>query len=460
MTPNSTRPIAVLFLFAFLTSASYVLTSALGVSWYLGRVGASALPVVLAASAVAVVFVSSLTYAAISSVRTRRCLVICWSLMLVVSIILSLRLQTSGHSVYLLGLLYVLGEIRGCLNTVFLTTLATDQFNNSSSKRPYAMVAAGAPSAGIVVGLMMGYDPSHFSDVRFIQVIAGLDAAVLLLALFLPRSHTSTDNRAAPANANSASDEKDSGPVIEQSDVYRFRFSLAMLLVMETAVLTLIGFQWKYAVSEYLHENETAMIAYFAMYYAATDILILSFQLAVAGRMLDRFGIGVALVGYPLLLACTGAVALFTQLIWSWFVLMTLTRGLDVVRRSLHDPSLSAAFALFHAKTRRKVIVFVKGVCKPTAEVITSILLLLYADGLGFQRFTIYWWCLLIPWIIAAWTVSRIYRSYHPSLGNASDEKCRNFNHNNTAAQEYREQEHHEQSKQLGQRPHLNDSQR
>ena len=394
--------------FTFLTSASYVLTSAIGVSLYLSRVGASALPVVLAASAVAVVIVSSLTYATIQSATIKKRLIACWSILLAASIALSILIQTSNHSVYWLGLLYVLGEVRGCLNTVFLTSLSTDYFAQSDSKRPYALVAAGAPAAGILTGLLLGYEASAIGDIGFLRMIALLDLAVLMVVPLLPKprlsdadSEQQVEQEAKPESAESK---------IRHEQLSRFRMHLTSLLVIKTAVLTLIGFQWKFAVSQYLHENETAMIAYFAAFYAITDVLILLSQLLVAGRLLDRFGIGIALIGYPCIMSVIGVIALSTEAIWPWFILMTLARGMDVYRRSMHDPALSAAFALFRQDVRRRMIVLIKGVFKPIAEVIAALVLLLFADGSGFDQFTIFWLLLLVPWLVSATRVSRTYR--------------------------------------------------
>ncbi len=398
----STHKIGVLFGFAFLTSAAYVLSSAIGMSLYLSRVGAASLPVVLVASAVSVVFVSSLTYALMLRIAPRRCIVVAWWLLAIASATLSWRLQDSDHSAWVLGLIYVLAEIRGCLNTVFLTTLMTDAFRGYQSKRPYTLVAAGAPLAGIVAGILLTWGAGTIGVVRILQITAGLDLAVVLLSFALPRARAGSSIDKQPA------DEGAPAALGSTTDVLpNYRFFLAAVIVLKAVVLTLIGYQWKVATSEYWHENEMSLIVYFAVYYALSDVFILLMQIFVAGRLLDRFGIGAALRGYPLLLALTGIGAMLVGSPLAVLVLFTIARGLDVVRRSLHDPALASAFAVLDHETRHGSIVVIKGIAKPIAEVITSLAILLAASEFSRRGISAMWWLFVIPWFIAAVAVSR-----------------------------------------------------
>jgi hypothetical protein len=398
----STHKISVLFGFAFLTSAAYVLSSAIGMSLYLSRVGAASLPVVLVASAVSVVFVSSLTYALMLQITPRRCIVVAWWLLAIASASLSWQLRDSDHSAWVLGLIYVLAEIRGCLNTVFLTTLMTDTFRGYHSKRPYTLVAAGAPLAGIVAGIVLTWGAGTISVERMLQLIAGLDIAVVVLSFWLARG------RARPLVSQETAD--DPVPATTESTATalpNYRFFLAAVIVLKTVVLTLIGFQWKVATSEYWHENEVSLIVYFAIYYALSDVCILLMQIFLAGRLLDRYGIGAALRGYPLLLALSGIGAMIVDSPLAVLVLFTIARGLDVVRRSIHDPALASAFAVLDHETRHGSIVVIKGIAKPIAEVITSLVLLLLASEFSRRGISAVWWLFLIPWFIAAVAAGR-----------------------------------------------------
>ncbi|MFG0253874.1 MAG: MFS transporter [Rhodopirellula sp. JB053] len=436
------RAIGVLFCFALLTSAAYVLSSSIGMSLYLARVGSAALPLVLVASAVVVVVVSTLTYAIINLAAPRNCVIAIWSLLAASTAALSWQLRGSDHSIYILGLIYVLAEVRGCLNTVFLTTLMTDWFRNSESKRPYTLVASGAPVAGILAGLFLTWGAPILGNVQVLQGIAALDLVVAVLAWSLPRrplrteperqlaenSAPHSDLRILPAmelgGAESGGAEPanrhrvESVPAVENtaetdtpSTALRFRSHILVLIVIKTAVLTLIGYQWKVSVSDYWHEDESSLISYFAAYYAIVDTLILTSQLFVAGKFLDRFGIGFALRAYPILLAIVAASAFFIDGSLALVVVFTIARGLDVFRRSMHDPALASAFAMLSKRFRRQSIVVIKGIAKPAAEVISALALFLYATSVTSNEITVLWLGLLIPWFASANEAAKIHRT-------------------------------------------------
>ena len=413
----SFRTVAVLFSLGLLTSSSYVLTSAIGVSLYLARIGAGSLPLILSVSAVIVVLVSALTYSVIVRVSTKACLFVAWVLLAMGSLTLSVYVQHSDHSLYVLGWIYVLAEIRGCLNTVFLTTLATDAFGAGTSKRPYVWVAAGAPIAGIVTGLILNYEASVITDVQYLRIIACLDVLVLIVAVFLPKTSRSislaNSNAADPAETGEplggSLSEASSSVVLRQKRL-RFRSLLSLLIVAKAVVLTLVGFEWKLSVSEHLQGDETALISYFAVYYAVTDVLILGLQLLVAGKILDRFGSSLAILGYPVLLAVVAVLALATKTTFMLLVLITVARGMDVIRRAFHDPALSSAFSKLDEKLRLSGIIVAQGVFKPTAEVLTAIALLLAAPILNVHSVTAWWAIALAFWVLIAALTCRVSR--------------------------------------------------
>jgi len=397
------RPIGVLFGFAFLTSAAYVLTTAIGIGLFLARVGLESLPLVLLASAIAVVVVSGVTYGLVNRIPPRRCVFAVWGGLALASAALSGAVLNAEDSAIVLGLVYVLAEVRGCLNTVYLTTLMTDTFRQTESKRPYTLVVAGAPVAGIMVGLVLTYGGIPIGNVRLLQLVTLLDLAVLGLAFFLPHRVALKDE--------SQRIETPAVPSFSLPTFSRFRTHVTVMVIIKAAVLTLIGFQWKVSVSQYWNADESAMIVYFAIFYAISDGLILITQVFVAGRLLDRFGIGVALCGYPCLLAIVGCAAMFPRSPLAMMAMLTVARGMDVVRRSFHDPALASAFTIMSKQVRRQSIVIITGIAKPVSEVITALLLFTFMMPWSGFQITALWWVLILPWLLAAFAANRIHRS-------------------------------------------------
>ena len=142
--------------FTFLTSATYSVARALGVSLFIARMGSDALPVALAASAVTVIAVSAITHLVNQRFPARYSVFGSWIGLASITAWLTVMISVEHHSFVLLGALYVTAEVRGCVNTIYATTLVNNAFASSTSKRPFVLVAAGAPIAGIAMGAAMG----------------------------------------------------------------------------------------------------------------------------------------------------------------------------------------------------------------------------------------------------------------------------------------------------------------
>ena len=182
-----TNQTATIFSFSALSAATYVLTRAFGVSLFLVRMGSDALPLALAASAITVIVISLVTRISIRFVPTRLGIAISWMGLAGVSLFLSANLDPLQHSLIIVGMLYVLAEVRGCLNSIYVTTLSNDAFARSPSKQPYALVAAGPPIAGIIAGIFLSIEVSEINYATWLKIIAGIDICVVLLSVFLPK---------------------------------------------------------------------------------------------------------------------------------------------------------------------------------------------------------------------------------------------------------------------------------
>lgn len=394
------NPTATLFGFSFLSTATYVLTRALGVSLFMARLGSEALPLALGASAIAVLAISFLTRLAVRHAIPRHCVLFSWFVLSVVSLVLSFQIVTMPSSLVIVGAIFVLAEVRGCLNTVYATTMVNDFFADSESKKPFVLVLAGAPIAGIIAGFVLSYEAAAVSDTTWLAIIAGLDVATMLLTCFLPNRPPRTDQTAQALSA----------PTASLNHLRRYGYGLAALVALEVTVLTLVGYQWNVVVSDYLM-SEQKMIRYFAAFYAISDGLILLIQITASGRLLDRFGIGVPLMLYPVCLAGMGLAAVASGSLSVLMLVFTAGSGLNVLRRALHDPGLAAAFSILDPSVRNETIVLVKGMIKPSAEFIAALGLLFYADMVSARALTWAWIGLLVPWFYFARWVSRRYLS-------------------------------------------------
>ncbi|MDA8743283.1 hypothetical protein N9N28_01505 [Rubripirellula amarantea] len=421
---NSKQTIVTLFGFSFLSAASYVVTSALGISLFISRVGSYSLPVVLVASALTVILVSFATRWLIARISPRLCVVMSWLIMGASSLLISLSLVKDHHSFFLLASLYVLGEVRGSLNSVYVTTFTNDSFASSSTKRPYVVVAMGGPIAGIVAGSLMSLGSTEIQGTTWIAIVAALDLATLALTRWLPRPSSFGRTPSSKSLLKLASAKvvvRERMQAVHRRPIghaaYRYRYALAALVGVKVAVLALVGYQWKVVAGDYF-VDEQRLLAYFATFYAVSDVLILLLQLSTATKLLDRFGIGLPLHAYPLLLAVLGVTALATGTPAMMIVVFTLGRGLNVLRRSFHDPGLASAYSILDPKIRRETIVVVKGMIKPFAEAVAALGLLFFSSELSASQLTFIWLVMLVPWFwFAHWVAETYDRVGTPRVG-------------------------------------------
>lgn len=400
--PRAPRPTTLLFGFSFLASASYVLTRALAVSLFLARIGPAALPAALAVSALAAIAVSSLTRAFMRKRSTARCASVSWFLLATASLVLALTIGPYHHSIWVLGGLYVLAEVRSALGTIYVVTLSSETFASTGSKHPLAVVSSGAPIAGIVVGLSLGFEASIAQAAPILVFTAALD---LLTSALTWRSRP----RLADAKTSPTVAPGRVAHVVPRSSCRSYRFDLYALVALKVAVLTLIAFQWKVAVAEHYGIDEAALVAYFAFFYAFSDVLIVLIQWLASGRLLDRFGLRLALLGFPALAAVVGVAVYLSPSHLAIFAVLTAANGLNVLRRSIHDPALTAAYAVLPPEVRRTTIVTVKGVIKPIAEAVTAVALLVWGAALLSRGLTLAWIVVVGVWFCFAVRVSRVY---------------------------------------------------
>ncbi len=400
--PLAPKPTSLLFGFSFLASASYVLMRAVAMGLFLARIGPAALPWAMVAGALCAIVVSFTSRALMRKRSTPRYATLSWLLLAVASGILAVVIGPHHHSIWALGALYVLAEIRSTLGTIYVVSLASETFAGADSKHPFAVVSSGAPIAGIITGLALGLEAPIAQAGVILGIVALLDALTAALTWW-------SRPRLARARASRAKSERRDEPVVSRSSFRSYRFDLSGLVALKILALALIAFQWKVAVAEHYGNNEVALVAYFAFFYAISDILIVGIQWLASGRFLDRFGLRAALLGFPLLAILVGIGVFLSPTEAALFVVLTLANGLNVLRRSVHDPALTAAYSLLHPEVRRETIFMVKGVIMPFAEAVAGVALILTGAVLMSRGVTLVWLAVVGLWLAFAWRVNRAY---------------------------------------------------
>ena len=406
MQRQSARPVPNLFGFSFLTGSTYVLIRTLGVSLFLARIGPKSLPAAIAVSAIVAIALSLATRAVMRRRSTAGCATVSWLLLAAASSSLAFAIGPFHHSIWALGAFYVLSEVRGCLGTIYVVALSNDALAGSKTKHPFAVVASGAPIAGVLVGLILGFEASVVHAMPILAIAAGLDVVTAAL-VWASRSRLASKGATRPATVY----QNPGGRVTAQRVTGTYGLHLAALVALKTIALTMIGFQWKVVVSDHYHADEAGLVAYFALFYAISDVLIVPIQWLVSGKLLDRFGLGLGLLGFPIAIALIGVGALLSPSEIVTLVVFTAGKGLNVLRHSIHDPALTAAYTALDPALRRETIVTVKGVIKPFAEAATALALLFSGTATSSDGVTAVWLTLVGLWFFFAVKASVTHRA-------------------------------------------------
>lgn len=397
---TSRRESALLFTITFLGGASYIMTRTVAIGLFLAREGSEPLPILLGVSAISVIAISALGRRVAVFTSAKRFAIGSCLLLAMISLVLLLLIIPFHHSAIALGALYVLAEIRGSTNTVNMVSLTSETFADSFESRPYAIVASGAPVAGIVVGVIVGIEASALGAISLLVASIITDLASGLVVSMLRLSN----QRQQPIPKVQ--------PLLEEKNSLVYRRHLSFLFLLKVIVLTLIGFQWKVAVGDYFGEDEARLVAYFAFFYAATDLLVIIIQWLGFGYLHDRFGMIFSLCSFPALLAVVGTVSLFFDTTLALMVVFTVGKGLTVMRRAIHDPALNAAYTLLRSGVRRDTILSITGILKPMAEALTAgILLSLTGFFDPIYMLSIVWLTLVPMWLYFSIGTARMHQS-------------------------------------------------
>ena len=316
-----------------------------------------------------------------------------WCLLALATLVMLPLLSVYHHVVSVLAALFVLSEIRGCLNTIYLVTLMNEEFAAQPTKNGYALVSSGAPCAGIVFGFLIGFEGHllQLSTWLLVSVVLdGLAMLVLLLKLGVPAVEQGGQRGAEPgasvmpspqvngaaakglrvataADATAPRRDRANDPLAR-----RLQWHLPALVATKVTVLKLLEYQWDLSVAHYYETDEVAMAEYFAFFYAIADLLIILVQVSLAGRFIDRFGVGAALLGFPLVLTLVAVAGLAVNSAAALFLVFSVGRGCIVLRRSVHDPALASAYGYVDERIRNETVIFAKGIVKPLAEIVAS----------------------------------------------------------------------------------------
>ncbi len=381
---------------------------------FLSTHGSAALPWMYFASAV-VVSLAAWSYGRVTG-KVRLDNLITITLVAFIVILVAMRAAMWFDLPLAFPALYVVVELMGALLIIQFWSLATATHHTREAKRLFGFIGAGGVLASIVVGFG-GAGLVHLTGTEnliFLMVLC-LVACLVLVRVLGNRGRgqlaQSLDDTGRSARRRSSAISKQTLKVFGS----RHLRLVAIIVALTFVVTTLVDYQFK-TLAHRSFEKE-ALTAFFSLLYGFTGIIALFVQLFLTGRVLERFGVLVALSILPLSLLL-GSAAIFVAPL---AIVAAFAKGSDgVFRYSVNDVTLQLLYLPVPPQSRMKAKAFIDGMLKPLAYGSTGLALALVLYFLPAVDERVHWLGLFSASAAALWLlfVARLRGEYLRSLVN------------------------------------------
>lgn len=383
---------ALLFLHSFTVVGAISVGRSLRDALVLSHHDTSSIPWLYLAQAAVVAAISTVYARFADEVRKDR-MATGTGLLLAVVLVGFRALLTTGQGWVHYGL-YVGIEVMAAIAIIQFWNLANEALDPREAKRLFGLIGAGGTVATIVMGSLLSSLGNRLAAEELVWLCAALMAATAALARAIGRRAV---GRLLARRIGASSKGRARGGLVKVVSSGHLRL-VALVGIVTFLATTLVDFQFKALARE--HFDRDGLTAYFGRFYAVCGVLSLALQLVGTGRLLARFGIGVALGLLPLGLGL-GSVGLAVAPLSLWA--STFTKGADnVLRYTVNDATTQLLYLPVAAQTRGAAKAAIDGVLKPGAIALGGLLLLAWRwAGLGNRPLSILVVVLLCIWGVA-----------------------------------------------------------
>jgi AAA family ATP:ADP antiporter len=301
---------------------------------------------------------------------------------------------------------YVWVGIFGVLAVTQVWTLANFVWTTREAKRLFGILGSGGIGGGIAGGFLANLIASTFGTETILLFTAAFlfGSAALVLVIWKQRSGVPDEKPEERATEEGPKNFIESFQLVRKSPHLQ---AIAGLICVGSIVTTAAGWQFLAIAKETLIQKD-AIAAYVGAFYGYTGIFALIVQLVITGKLLRRFGVGVALLVLPLSLAMGSIAVLTLGSLWA----ATLLKGSDqVFRYSVDTSALQLLYLPVPGNLKLQVKSFLDTVVWRFGDGLAGLTLLVFATHLRFTPRQISWVNLLLlaMWCVAALIARRQY---------------------------------------------------
>ena len=311
--------------------------------------------------------------------------------------------------------LYNFVEVAGTFLILQFWTFAGDIFSSREAKRLFAILALGSVLAGIFCGVGV----SALVPIIGTENLLFIMSACLVGAAFVVRKVGAME-RARLAEAVAARGASSGGKKAFQvkSQLGAVFASKHLKIVAGMTVATfvtvpLIDYQFKVLAKEAFTQggvvDTIALTAFMGRFSTITGVIAAVMQLSLTSRIIERFGVVVALLVLPGTLM-TGLIAMVAGL--PSFFASVWTKGAEnSFRYSIYDATMQVIYTPVPGHVRGKAKTFIDGILKPWAGGLAGAAMVLLVGPLGLPVTSLAWVALALvgAWILMVLAIGREY---------------------------------------------------
>lgn len=399
-----------LFVYSLGIATSYVVARTIGDSLFLSRIGTEQLALVYVMAGCATVTVAGLWYLATQKFSVAVTIQVSSLAFAVLTLAAWFLLPGISSSFWLLAAVYLLAEVKGCINAINIVSALNTKLGRDASKSAWAAIGLAAPLAAVLTGSILAIESTVFELRDWLLVIVALDLFTGFTGFLLGRTPTVKEVvRSVPVPNR----DENEATIKKYVSSQRFQKWIGILIAAKVVALTIVSFEWKSAVSAFFSGNSEMLVRYFGIYYGSIGLATIGLQVLLTGRLLSTRNFRLALWFMPISLLLLAGVCAVSPGLLVILIAATAAKSMDAWRRSVHDTTLNLLYTRIRRSQRRFAISLNTGLIKPVSEVTAACLILFGTTSVYRPMLLI----VLVIWLLAARRLVKLVTGPHKKAG-------------------------------------------
>lgn len=278
-------------------------------------------------------------------------------------ITLAFRFAVHGGGAFVPWAFYFWVEVYGTFLVVQFWSFASEIFHARQAKRLFAVIGGGGVLANVAIGLAISNSVKSLGTENLLYLVSACLAVCLVMVTLLGREAktelTAAHDRVGPGTRSAAG-------AVETRKVFATRHVqlIALVVVITYLVSTLVDYQFQAILGDSIPTKDERS-AFLGKFYAYTGVIAGGIQFFLTSRILERFGLLVALLLLPITML-SGASGLLAVPLVTALAAITFTKGAEnCLRYTVNDSTLQLLYLPLPAQLRGRAKTVIDGILKP-----------------------------------------------------------------------------------------------